>query len=131
MPFPQKIVSNGKTITIWDIDLEQASQKSFHAAVGNSPAALLSQPADEVLPHYLINQLDPEEFELIPNDTEGLFAALTLEFQKDVIRVMKIKDTLGQVTVIEFKELALHNGVESARFELQLPADVDLIVEGQ
>lgn len=130
-PFPQRIISNGKAITIWDVDLEQATRKPFQKAVGNSPAALLSQPANEVLPHYTVNQVTSGEFELTPKATEGLFASLTLEFRKNTIRSMRISDTLGQVTVIDFERLKHHKGVDETVFEIQLPAEVDLIVEGQ
>lgn len=136
LPFPQKIVSNGESITIWDIDLEQASQKSFAKAVGNSPAALLSQPANEVLPHYEVirfgkGKLTHARFELTPNSDEGLFASLALEFKNNSIHSMKIKDTLGQMTVIDFDELTHHKGVGASRFELDLPVEVDLIVTDQ
>lgn len=130
-PFPQRIISDGEIITIWDIDLEQATQKPFKKALGNSPAALLSQPADKVLPHYTVIQLDAKEFALTPINNDGLFASLTLGFNKKTIATMRIEDTLGQVTVIDFKELKHHDGVDESQFKLVLPADVDLLVEGK
>ncbi|TBR44388.1 outer membrane lipoprotein carrier protein LolA [Marinomonas agarivorans] len=136
LPFPQKIVSDGDNITIWDIDLEQASQKSFANTLGNSPAALLSRPANEVLPHYNVTQFgqvgaEQIRFELIPNNDEGLFANLVLSFKNTSIHTMKIQDTLGQTTVIRFANLEHHQGADLARFKLVLPDYVDLIIEGQ
>ena len=130
-PFPQHIISDGDVITIWDIDLEQATQKPFEKALGNSPAALLSQPATKVLPYYAITQIDNNNFELIPIDNDGLFSSLTLSFKNKTITSMKIEDALGQITTIDFKKLKHHNGVDESRFKLVLPEDVDLIVEGE
>ncbi|WP_245595834.1 outer membrane lipoprotein chaperone LolA [Marinomonas ushuaiensis] len=130
-PFAQRIVSDGKTITVWDIDLEQATQKPLSGAVGNSPAALLGQPAADVLPHYIVTTLGKEAFRLAPKDDQGLFQSLTLEFENKVISTMKILDALGQTTVIEFKNVETHDGVTKDNFILGLPDYVDVIVEGQ
>lgn len=130
-PFPQQIISDGKTITVWDIDLEQATQKSFTKALGNSPAALLSQPANEVLPNYRIQQSGNNRFILQPINEDGVFSNLTLVFERRTISSMKFGDSLGQTTTITFQGLTHHNGISDDTFEIDLPSDVDLIIEGQ
>lgn len=130
-PFAQRIISNGKTITIWDVDLEQATQKPLSGEVGSSPAALLGQPAEDVLPHYNIATLGPEKFRLSPREEQDLFQTLTLSFRNGVIDAMSILDALGQTTVIEFKNVESHDGVAKENFKLDLPDEVDLIIEGQ
>lgn len=130
-PFAQRIVSDGKTITVWDIDLEQATQKPLSGAVGNSPAALLGQPAADVLPHYVVTTLGKEKFRLAPKNDQDLFQTLTLAFKNKVISSMSILDALGQTTVIEFKSVETHDGVAKENFVLDLPDHVDVIVEGQ
>ncbi|EAQ63813.1 outer-membrane lipoprotein carrier protein precursor [Marinomonas sp. MED121] len=128
-PFPQRIISNGEWITIWDVDLEQATQKPLEGALGNSPAALLGQPANEVLPHYNISQLGEQRFRLEPKEEVDLFSTLTLSFRQNAIEAMSIQDSLGQTTVIEFKNVESHDGVADGNFQVDLPAEVDLIVE--
>ena len=130
-PFAQRIISDGKYITVWDVDLEQATKKPLSGAVGNSPAALLGQPSADVLPHYDVSTLGAEKFRLAPKDDQDLFQALTLSFRDKVISAMSILDTLGQTTVIEFKNVETHEGVAKENFVLDLPANVDVIVEGQ
>ncbi|ADZ90621.1 outer membrane lipoprotein chaperone LolA [Marinomonas mediterranea] len=128
-PFPQRIVSNGETVTIWDVDLEQATQRPLAKTVGNSPAALLSQPAVDVLPHYKVLTLAGNKYRLIPKDEDDLFQTLTLSFKGDLISAMSLKDALGQTTVIEFTNLEHHEGVSAENFKIDLPENVDLIVE--
>ena len=130
-PFAQRIISDGKTITVWDVDLEQATQKPLSSSIGNSPAALLGQPAAKVLPNYNIKQLSSEKFRLAPKDGEDLFQTLTLSFKDKVISSMSIIDALGQTTVMEFKNVEQHDGVSKDNFTLDLPDHVDVIIEGQ
>jgi outer membrane lipoprotein carrier protein len=128
-PFPQRIISNGQWITIWDVDLEQATQKPLEGALGNSPAALLGRPANDVLPHYVVTQLGEQRFRLEPKEALNLFSTLTLSFRDSAIEAMSIQDDLGQTTVIEFNNVEFHKGVADGNFQVDLPADVDLIVE--
>ncbi|WP_394178394.1 outer membrane lipoprotein chaperone LolA [Marinomonas posidonica] len=130
-PFAQRIVSDGRTITIWDVDLEQATQRPLSGEIGSSPAALLGQPAETVLPLYNITALGEEKFRLSPKADQDLFQTLTLSFRDQVIDAMSILDALGQTTVIEFNHVEAHDGVAKENFKLDLPDDVDLIVEGQ
>lgn len=128
-PFPQRIISNGKWITVWDVDLEQATQKPLEGALGNSPAALLGRPANDVLPHYEISQLGEQRFKLEPKQELDLFSTLTLSFRGSAIEAMSIEDSLGQTTVIEFKNVERHDGVSEGNFQVDLPEEVDLLVE--
>lgn len=130
-PFPQRIISDGDTVTIWDVDLEQATQRPVSEQIGRSPAALLGQPAKEVLPYYEVSQQGDQRYHLVPKEDADLFASLTLSFRDGVIEAMSIEDSLGQTTVIEFQNVETHEGVVDANFQVDLPDDVDLIVEGQ
>ncbi|MCV2401304.1 outer membrane lipoprotein chaperone LolA [Marinomonas sp. C2222] len=129
-PFSQRIISNGQTVTIWDVDLEQATQRPVSGSVGNSPAALLSQPARDVLPNFDVSEISNGKYRLAPKDDQTLFQTLTLSFKKDLISAMSIVDSLGQTTVIEFKNVETHEGVAKANFTLELPEHVDVIIEG-
>jgi outer membrane lipoprotein carrier protein len=128
-PFPQRIIADGKTVTIWDVDFEQATQKPLAASVGNSPAALLGESAENVLQHYEVKTLSGAKYQLAPKGEEDLFQTLTLSFRNDLIQAMSIKDALGQTTLIEFKNVEAHEGVSPENFKVDLPDYVDLIIE--
>ncbi|WP_191600769.1 LolA family protein [Marinomonas algicola] len=128
-PFPQRIISDGEWLTIWDVDLEQATKKKVVNTLGQSPAALLGQPAAKVLPFYDVAFLGQQRFRLIPNSEEGLFGSLTLSFKNDVIGAMSIEDSLGQTTVIEFNDIETHEGVSEKNFVVDLPSDIDVFIE--
>ena len=45
-PYPQKIVSDSKTIYIWDPDLNQVTVKGLTSAVSSTPASILFEKGD-------------------------------------------------------------------------------------
>jgi outer membrane lipoprotein carrier protein len=130
-PFPQRIISDGEWLTIWDVDLEQATKKRVSRTVGQSPAALLGQPAAQVLPFYDVVLLGGQKFRLTPNSDDGLFTGLTLSFRDDIVSAMSIVDSLGQTTVIEFKNVETHEGVSEKNFDVELPDNIDVFVEAE
>jgi outer membrane lipoprotein carrier protein len=67
----------------------------------------------------------------VPKGDQDLFQNLTLSFRNKVISAMSILDSLGQTTVIEFKNVEHHEGVAKENFVLDLPDNVDVIEEGQ
>ncbi|GAA0829586.1 MULTISPECIES: outer membrane lipoprotein chaperone LolA [Marinomonas] len=130
-PYAQRIISDGKTILVWDVDLQQATKKPFAGTASNSPAALLGQPAESVLPHYVVTKLGDHKYRLEPKNKEEMFKTLTLAFKNSKVSAMSIIDGLGQTTLIEFKKVEQHKGVANANFSMAVPDDVDVIVEGQ
>lgn len=128
-PFPQRIISDGEWVTIWDVDLEQATRKPFAGSVGNSPAALLGESADDVLSHYEVKVLGENTYQLLPKEQEDLFDTLTLSFDNKKISAMSIKDVLGQTTLIEFANIEAHDGVSESNFVVKLPDSVDVMFE--
>ncbi|MGO3345289.1 MAG: outer membrane lipoprotein chaperone LolA [Marinomonas sp.] len=130
-PYAQRIISDGKSILVWDVDLQQATKKPLSGSSSSSPAGLLGQPAEKVLPHYLVTVVSEGTFRLAPKDEESMFKMLTLSFQKNRVHSMSILDGLGQTTVIKFKKVVAHSGVSKENFSFKVPADVDVIEEGQ
>lgn len=128
-PFPQRITSDGEWVTIYDVDLDQATRKPFSGAVGNSPAALLGGGTKNVLDHYKITKTGQFSYQLSPKENEDLFDSLTLSFDVNAIAEMSFKDALGQTTVIEFFNVAAHKGMPESRFKPNLPATVDVMTE--
>ncbi|MFT2110181.1 outer membrane lipoprotein carrier protein LolA [Marinomonas sp. 2405UD68-3] len=128
-PFPQRIISDGQWLTIWDVDLEQATRRRVDNTLGQSPAALLGQSALKVLPFYEVAHLGQQRFRLIPLSEDGLFTSLTLSFKGHVISAMSIEDSLDQTTVIEFKSIEEHEGVSEQNFVVDLPDNIDVFVE--
>lgn len=128
-PFPQRIVSDGEWVTIWDVDLEQATRKPMAGTLGESPAALLGESSGNVIAHYEVTPLAGQKYRLVPKGEDDMFDTLTLAFDDTQISAMSIRDVLGQTTVIEFANIEAHQGVSDDKFQLELPDSVDVIAE--
>lgn len=104
-PYPQVIVADGKTVWVYDPDLQQASKRPQGAEEASSPLAILLDPAR--LDRDFVVQEDGtrdgvEWMKLTPRTGEAAFKTARLGFAKGGLSRMEYVDALGQRTVIGF-----------------------------
>ena len=104
-PYPQVIVADGKTVWVYDPDLQQASKRPQGAEEASSPLAILLDPAR--LDRDFVVQEDGtrdgvEWMTLTPRTGEAAFKRARLGFAKGGLSRMEYVDALGQRTVIGF-----------------------------
>lgn len=133
-PYPQQIVSDGKTLLIYDKDLEQATRKKLDNQIGNTPALLLSGDPKQIdasfsVSGYKFDETGELRFDLRPKDKDAMFSLLRVHFFQGHLRDMYLEDSLGQTTRIEFTRIQKNLRVPASTFELKLDANVDLIEE--
>jgi outer membrane lipoprotein carrier protein len=133
-PYPQKIVSDGKILMIYDEDLEQATRKKLDNQIGNTPALLLSGDPQQIQQNfsvsgYLFEETGEVRFDLHPKDDEAMFSLLRVHFLQGHLNDMYLEDNLGQTTRIEFTGIKKNHSIDPATFELKLPPSVDVIEE--
>lgn len=133
-PYPQQIVSDGKTLLIYDKDLEQATRKKLDNQVGNTPALLLSGDPAQIDANFTISGYRFDEtgelrFDLRPKDKDAMFALLRVHFFQGQLRDMYLEDSLGQTTRIVFSGIKKNHKLPVPTFELKLDDSVDLIEE--
>ncbi len=128
-PYLQEIVSDGNKIWIYDADLEQVTVKDAKAALGQTPALLLSgtQPiAESFTIHELINEAGLAWVELTPKDAEAGFSGMRLGFKGNILQEMLLQDNLGQTTRINFSGLAINFPVDPKVFQFTVPEGADV-----
>lgn len=133
-PYPQQIVSDGKTLLIYDKDLEQATRKKLDNQIGNTPALLLSGDPKQIdssfdVSGYRFDETGELRFDLRPKDKDAMFALLRVHFFQGYLRDMYLEDALGQTTRIEFTQIKKNQKVPASTFELKLEDTVDVIEE--
>lgn len=133
-PYPQQIVSDGKTLLIYDRDLEQATRKKLDNQIGNTPALLLSGDPRQIDGSFTVtgHQFDETgelRFDLHPKDEDAMFSLLRVHFFQGYLRDMYLEDNLGQTTRIEFTSIKKNEKLPASLFELTLDASVDVIEE--
>lgn len=131
-PYRQIIASDGKEITIYDEDLEQATIKPLSQALGGTPASLLSgnQPLEE---SFSIAQAEPKDgldwVELTPKQPDSGFERIRLGFGGNDLHAMEMHDSFGQLTVLNFPNLKYDAAPDPSRFVFVPPAGTDILRE--
>lgn len=130
-PLEQVIVSDGHKVLLYDPDLEQATIQKQSDRLGNTPALLLSGEVEKLKQAYdivhIIGEQDKETFILRPRENESLFETLRLVFIDKQLKEMRLKDALGQRSVLVFLNLKLNETIPDKQFTFELPEGVDII----
>jgi len=129
-PFEQLIVTNGKTLWLYDPDLEQVTIKPFDADLGKTPAVLFIGDLEALEDSYSVS-LEEEGpsalFILLPNKADSLYEKVTLRFEGLTPVTMALWDTLGQKTDIHFDHLQRNPPWTVDQFMFIPPEGVDII----
>lgn len=128
-PSKQLIVTSGKTVWIYDPDLEQAVRQNMDEQVGNTPALLLSGQAATIMKSFRVTQPNAGEayFVLYPKQEDGAFESLGIRFGNNAPSQMILRDSLGQQTTINFSNVQSNPSLNDAAFNFVPPKGVDII----
>ncbi|HAI69048.1 MAG TPA: outer membrane lipoprotein carrier protein LolA, partial [Gammaproteobacteria bacterium] len=131
-PYNQLIVADGKQVWIYDSDLEQVTVKPLDAALGKTPAFLLSRNR-KIEEDFFVNKLPSEaqvtRFELIPKDEQAQFDSMRVNLQGETILGFELMDNLGQTTHINFSQVRQNLRFRKSLFRFTPPAGVDILKE--
>lgn len=124
------VLSDGKQIYSYDVELENVTVMQQADALTGSPAQLLAG-AGSVADGFEVRAAWSSEtvdwFELVPRDGERDFRLLRLGFEADELAAMELHDQLGQVTRIVFFAVSRNEPVAESQFVFVVPEGVDVI----
>jgi outer membrane lipoprotein carrier protein len=130
-PAPQQLISNQKTIWLYDPDLQTVNIRPFSDDLQKTPTLLLTADVEKLRQFFSIKRSEEadktEKFTLTPKVTDGLFQRLTLVFRSGQIAEFNIEDSLGQLTKIALSNQKLNQPVDEKLFDFIPPAGVDII----
>lgn len=125
-PMKQIIINDGKKIWNYQPDLDQVVVSKASAAVGVTPLAILSGSTQALRNNFVITQVDSSSFKLTAKQS-GTFKFVWLDFSHGVISGMKLEDSLGQNTTLEFSNVQTNVSVARNKFTFKVPKDVDVV----
>lgn len=130
-PYEQMISSDGKTLWVYDQDLQQVTIQVLNKQVGNTPALLFSGDPNVLAKNFDIrhgsNTNASKSFDLYPLDPQAAFTVMSVSFKNDILAVMELKDHLGQRTQISFTNVKLNPRLPNKAFVFNPPEGVDII----
>lgn len=129
-PYEQWLIADGINIWSYDLDLAQVTVKAQADALANTPALLLGGSEDA------LDQFDYEGsyketvttwVRLAPKNTDSGFMRMELGFIDETLERMVFYDNLEQTTLVEFRDVAVNEPIDAARFAFVIPDDVDVV----
>lgn len=128
-PYEQKIISNGKLIWIYDVDLQQVTIQNVAQGLATTPMALLE---DSIKLHeaFDVSVLDQKEgvyrLKLLSKTKESDFGEIVIGIDSDGLRFMQLHDQFEQVTDIVFSNAFSNRIFPASTFEFVPPKGVDV-----
>ncbi|ATO19790.1 outer membrane lipoprotein carrier protein LolA [Acinetobacter sp. LoGeW2-3] len=129
-PSKQTIATTGKTVWIYDPDLQQAVRQSLDEQVANTPALLLSGNTNQIMQSYRVTQPNKGKtyYKLFPKASDGVFESLTISFGANKApSLMILEDSLGQTTYINFSNVKVNASIPASTFNFTPPKGTDII----
>lgn len=138
-PFPQNLISNGKTIWLYDPDLEQVTIKSFADQQDQLPIRLISGDFSVIESGFEISRIieqsdadlsntENQHYVLKPLESEQL-KTIELTFSENHIQSMTVTETTGFNTVFEFQNNQPLEKLELSTFEFAVPDGTDVFYD--
>ena len=134
-PYPQLIVADGKTVWVFDPDLEQVTKRPQGVEEQHSPLSALIDPG-KLDAQFVVKEAGTEGgldwLELSPkgDPSEATFRSARLGFGNAGLVRMQVVDSLGQRTVIDFSGWQRNPSFGKDVFRYSPPKGVDVIGEG-
>jgi len=130
-PYERLEVTDGKTVWLYEPDLEQVTIQPFDDQVDRTPVMLLNGDAAAIMEAYDVSSTnmggDLVRFILIPRNPDRLFERLSVTFNGTVIEEMQFEDSLGQQTSMTFHDVARNVPLDAGQFTFTPPAGIDVI----
>ena len=132
-PFEQTIVADGQTLWLYDVDLNQVTQRAQAQVLGSTPAALLTSAANlkALRTEFTLESAPPEgglEWVLArPKSKDGALQSVRIGFAGEQLAALDILDSFGQRSMIRFTQLQTLAAMPVDTFKFQPPAGADVL----
>ena len=129
-PYKQTIVGDGKTIWLYDVDLAQVTKSSQNQAIGDSPAAILSNKTALDSSYTLKEDGSANGIDYVlatPKKNNAGYQYIRIGFKGDTLAAMQLKDSFGNQTTINFSGLNTKPNLSRNTFKFTPPKGVDVL----
>jgi outer membrane lipoprotein carrier protein len=129
-PMERILVSDGKRIWLYDVDLDQVTVRDAEGAIESTPAGILVGDAT-TLDNYDLTIAEQRgsyrAVSLRPKAGGGDFSDILLGLERGALVDLRLQDRFGQLTEIRFIDTQANPEISTATFELEIPDGVDVI----
>ncbi|MBI5255669.1 MAG: outer membrane lipoprotein chaperone LolA [Burkholderiales bacterium] len=128
-PFEQVIVSDGRKVWLYDVDLNQVSVRPAGQALGATPAALLAGGSiDKDFELAALPSRDGLDWvQATPRVKEGSVQQLRVGFRGKTLAALELVDAFGSRSLLQFKDVVLNPRLPEDTFRFTPPKGADVI----
>jgi outer membrane lipoprotein carrier protein len=129
-PYESLVVADGRTLWMYEVDLEQVTRAPLDDGLSQAPAMLLS--GDEgISDNFDVAQTyrlaDRDWVKLTPKQPGGDYSSVLIGFADGFPAELEVVDGLRQTTRIVFADVELNPELDDVEFEFVPPPGVDVI----
>lgn len=135
-PFEQSIVSDGQTLWLHDVDLNQVTARKLAQVLNGTPAAVIAAAADlkGLQADFILTSLAEKgglQWVLaIPKTKEGQLQSITVGFKTTdkgtELAALEILDSFSQSSVMSFVQFEVNPALTAASFQFKPPVGTDV-----
>jgi outer membrane lipoprotein carrier protein len=139
-PFEQTIVSDGQTLWLHDMDLNQVTARKLAQVLNGTPAAVIAAAADlkglqadftlTALPEKAALKDGLQWVQAVPKTKEGQLQSIVVGLRttgKGIeLAALEILDSFGQRSVMTFSQFEVNPALAAASFQFKPPAGADV-----
>lgn len=126
----QEFISDGKSLWMFDKDLDQVTVNALDDRLGGTPLVLLTGgvPLEDQFTVTVLGASDGIDWvELVPKDNSTDFESLFIGLDQSGLAAMELRDNLGQATQIQFSNFKPDVALDDKQFDFVAPKGVDVI----
>jgi len=132
-PYEQLIVGDGEKFWLYDVDLNQVTVKKLDAALGSSPAALLSG-SNEIERGFTLRESGSQDglewLQAIAKTQDSGFEKILMAFNAQAeLVIMELNDAFGHKTVLRFSAMQRNPKFSEQLFQFTPPKGADVLGE--
>lgn len=131
-PYEQQIISDGRQVFLFDIDLQQVTVRALEKVLGSSPAALLAGGPAVEAGFQLSKLADFEGMQRVqakPKQKDSGFQVVVVSFRQGQLAEMRMVDSFSQTTLIVFSSVDVNPSLKTEQFLFKPPKGVDVVGE--
>ncbi len=132
-PFEQLIVADGKTLWMYDADLNQVTRRPQAQVLDATPAAILASAANvQALRADFDLQPAPDQDGMqwvlaLPKAKDGQLQSVRVGFAGDQLAAIDMLDSFGQRSLIRFNGLKTSASLPAETFKFVVPKGADVL----
>lgn len=132
-PYEQLILGDGEKFWMYDKELNQVTVKKMDAALGSSPAALLSGN-NEIERGFQLKDTGTRDglewLEATPRNQDTSFEKILMAFDaQSALVVMELRDSFGHTTLLRLSRLQRNPQLAAQLFKFVPPKGADVLGE--